>query len=961
MVANTDHQAGLHGRQSECSVLAGLVEGARHGRSSVLVLRGEPGAGKTVLADYAAGLAVDLRVVRAAGTESETELAYAGLHQLCGLMLGLLARLPVPQRTALEIVFGLRDGPAPDRLMVSMALVRLLAESAAECPLVCVIDDVQWLDRASRQALAFAVRRLPAESTLVIFTVREPHQDLAGLPEMVLGGLRDGDARALLTTVVRWPLDERVREQILAETRGNPRALVELLRGLPPARLAGGFGLPAALVPDADGGLACGLRGLPAQARLLLLAAAADPTGDPALLQRAARQLAIPAEAGIAAAEAGLVTLGTQVLFADPMTRSAVYHDAPLHDRRAVHHALAEAVYPHAEPDRRAWHRSQALGEPEEEAAAELELTAARAQARGGLAARAAFLERAALLTPQPDRRSQRSLEAAAAMLTAGDAGNAAKLLDLAEAGMLDDHRRARAGLLRARLAFAVNHGGEAPRLLVDAARRLAPFDLAEARTAFLEALGAAMFAAGLAAPGGTAADVARAARATCGAGLTGVPGLLLDGLAAYFSEGEIAGTPLLRRALRGFADRLSAAQELRWLPLACAVALLVWDDQAWETLSSRRVRLARDAGALSDLPLALNSLACLRVLAGELDSGEPLAAEAQAVSDAVDGPLSPYASLGLAAVRGRQDTALALIDSAVRDAAARGEGLGLAAAKCAAAVLYNGISQYADALSAAEEAVEYAGSSALAGWAMAELVEAAARTEQPGRAGTAMRYLSQVAGAAGTDWVLGLRARSLALLSDGAAADDLYRAAVKHLGQSRARVDLARAHLLYGEWLRRENRRVAAREQLRLAHEMLGAIGAEGFAERARRELLATGKSVRKRTLPAPTGLTAQELQIAARAGDGQTNTEIGTELFLSARTVEWHLRKVFAKLGITSRRQLRHALPAVAGNTVAGNAVTGNAVTGNAGAALAVPRQSVARDLAAVDVQDHAGDVRR
>jgi DNA-binding CsgD family transcriptional regulator len=953
MVANREHLPALYGRQAECEALAELVDGARHGTSSVLVLRGEAGTGKTVLAGYAAGLARDLRVVQATGTESETGLEYAGLHQLCGGVLGLLDRLPVPQCTALEVVFGLRAGPAPDRLMVSMALLRLLGEAAAERPLVCVIDDAQWLDRASRQAVAFAARRLPAESTLVIFTLREPHQDLAGLPEMVLGGLPDADARHLLGSVVRWPLDERVREQVLTETRGNPRALVELLRGLPPARLAGGFGLPGALVPGIPGSLPDQLRALPAQGRLLLLAAAAEPTGDPALLQRAARRLGIAAEAELPVAETGLVTLGTRVVFADPVVRSAIYHSAPVHDRRAAHHALAQAVHPQAEPDRRAWHQSQALGEPEEEAAAELERTAARAEARGGLAARAAFLERAALLTPQPARRSARTLDAAAVMLTAGEAGNAAKLLDLAEAGILDDHRHARAVLLRARLAFAVSHGGQAPRLLADAAGALAGFDAAEARAALLEAIGAAMFAAGLAVPGGTAADIARAARQLPPAGLPGAPGLLLDGLAAYFTDGETAGTPLLRRALPGFAGGLTAAEELRWLPLACAAALLAWDDQAWETLSGRRARLARETGALSDLPLALNSLACLHLLAGDLGSGEALANEAQVISHAVQGRGTPYAALGLAAVRGRQDPALALIDGAARDSAARGEGLGLAAAKWAAAVLFNGTSQYADALSAAEEAVEYAGSSTLAGWAMAELVEAAARTEQPRRAVAAMRYLSQVASAAGTDWVLGLRSRSLALLSDGAAADDLYRAALKHLGQSRARVDLARAHLLYGEWLRRENRRVDAREQLRLAHEMLSSMGAEGFAERARRELLATGKSVRKRTMPAPTGLTAQELQIATRAGDGQTNTEIGTELFLSARTVEWHLRKVFAKLAITSRRQLRHALPAAAGPA--------GSPAGPGPAGLAVPRPSVAGDLTAVDVQDHAGDVRR
>jgi hypothetical protein len=865
MAANTETRPTLYGRQDECAALAGLVKDVRHGNGAVLVLRGEPGTGKTALLDYAVGLAADLRIIRVEGTGSETELAYAGLHQLCGSMLGLLDRLPRPQREAVEIAFGVRSGPGPDRLAVGVALLSLLVLSAAERPLVCVIEDTHRLDRASVQALAFAARRLPAGSPLVIFAVREPVADLAGLPEMVVGGLRDGDAHDLLDAVLRWPLDERVREQLLAETRGNPRTLLELPRGASPVQLAGGFGLLGVPPGEIPGGLQRRLDGLPAQTCMLLLAAAADPTGDPALLWRTAGLLGIPGDAGDPAAEEGLVTFGSRVTFRDPVVRSAVYRSAPLRERRAAHQALAQATDPQVDPDRRAWHRSQALWEPEEEVAAELERTTARAQDRGGLPARAAFLERAALMTPQPARRQERSMTAAAVMLAAGEPDAAAKLLDAAEAGVLDDQQQALVNLLRARLAFVGNRGGDAPLLLLNAAQRLDRFDAVQARAAYLDAIGAAMFAATLAVPGAAVADVTLAAAR---ADFPGTSGLLVDGLAACFGEEHLAGAPILRRALNGFGRDMTGAEELRWLPMACAGALRLWDERAWDTLSSRHVRLAREAGALTDLPLALTSQACLHLLAGELAAAESLAGEALAIAEAANARPIPYCTLGLAAVRGHQGAALALIDSAAQDAALRGEGLGLAVAHWATAVLHNGLGQYGEARSAAEDAVEYGGSQTVAYWAMAELIEAAARTEQPGRAALAMRHLSRAASAAGTDWALGIRARSLALLSTGATADDLYRTAIKRLSQSRARLDLARAHLLYGEWLRRENRRVDAREQLRCAHEMLAAMGADGFAERARRELLATGETVRKRTVQTVTELTAQELQIARRQG---------------------------------------------------------------------------------------------
>ncbi len=899
----------LYGRQAECGRLATLVDEVGAGGSAVVVVHGEPGTGKTALLDFTARLDTGLRVVRVSGAESETELAFGGLHRLCGTMLDLLVRLPGPQREALEIAFGRRAGPGPDRFLVGLAVLGLLAESAADHPLMCVIDDAHWLDQASRHVLGFAARRLSTEPLLLVFAAPEPIRDLGGLPTMPLGGLRDADARDLLASIVRCPIDDRVRDQILAEAGGIPGALLGLLHEVSPAQLAGGLGLLDVLPGGTSETLFAELSELPPETRQLLLLAAADPTGDPALLWQAAGQLGLGSESVVPAAEAGLITVNGRVVFRDHSVRSTAYRVARLRERRSAHRALAQATDPRADPDRRAWHQAKALTGLDEDVAAELERTSGRARARGGLGAAAAFLERAAMATPDAARRAERSLTAASVMLQAGEPGAAAKLLDLTEADTLDDHRQARADLISARLAFTVDRGGDSAQLFLHAARQLDRFDGEQSRMAYLEAIRAALSAGSLAASGATMAEVACAAREGSSDGdCPTLPDALLAGLAASFTGELTVGASLLRRAICGFTGEMTAAAELGLLPLAYAGALQLWDDRAADALASRYVRLARAEGALSDLPSALNALSCMRLLAGDLAAADLLAAEAQATAKAIGIGTVPYGALGLAALRGHEDAALALINSAARDAALRGEGLGVAMAKWAAAVLHNGLGRYAQALSAAEEAIEHSGPLALAGWPLAELVEAAARSGQPGRAEGAMRTLSRIAEAAGTDWALGVRARSQALLSD---QEELYQAAIDYLGRSRARVDLARAHLLYGEWLRRENRRVDAREQLRRAEEMLGAMGAAGFAERARHELLATGETVRRRAPGTDRDLTPQEGQIAVRARDGKTNREIGAELFLSARTVEWHLHKICGKLGVTSRRQIRAALP--------------------------------------------------
>ena len=903
----------LHGRRGELQLLDGLLDGVRGGRSAVLVVRGEAGVGKTALLDHVAGAAQGLRVVRAVGVESEMELPFAALHQLCRPMLDRLGRLPGPQRDALRTAFGLAAGTAPDRFLLGLAVLSLLSEVAGDRPLVCAVDDAQWLDRASAQALAFAARRLRAESVLVVFAAREPGVELRGLPELMVEGLRDADARELLRSVVRWPLDKRVGDRIVAETRGNPLALLELPRGLSRGELAGGFGLQDVLpLPGRiENSFLRRVEGLPGKTRLLLAIVSAEPTGDPALVWRAADRLGIAAQAALPAAEAGLLGIGLQVRFRHPLVRSACYWAASLSDRQRVHAALAEATDPLADPDRRAWHRAQAASGPDEDVAAELERAASRAQARAGLAAMAAFLERAAGLTPDPVPRADRALAAAQAKIQAGAFDAALGLLGVAEAVPLDALQRARVSLVHAQLAFVSNRGSDASPLLLQAASQLEGIDVGLARATYLDTVNAAMFAGHLAGRGAGVLEVAHAAGAAPPSHAPRAPDLLLDGLVANFCAGYSAGLPILQQSLSAFGREMSAEEELRWLWPACIAALHLWDDDRWDVLSRRHVELAREAGALGELPLALSSRVFMLLFAGELAVATSLVEEARAATDATGSNLAPYGALGLAAWRGGEDEASALIEATREEVAQRGEGIGVTLIEWASAALYNGMARYDQALAAAERGSEYPYELGLAIWSVVELIEAAVRTGSLERAARALERLSATTSVAGTDWALGVEARSRALLSEGESAERLYQEAIQRLGRTRVRAELARAHLLYGEWLRRQNRCVDAREQLRSGYAMLTAMGIEGFAERARRELLAMGETVHKRTVETVEALTEQEAQIAWRARDGRTNPEIAAELFLSSRTVEWHLRKVFAKLGVSSRRQLRKALP--------------------------------------------------
>jgi DNA-binding CsgD family transcriptional regulator len=901
-------------RAAERDAVDRFVAAIRAGDSQALVVSGEAGVGKTALLDYLAGNASGCRLVRIAGVQSEMELAFAALHQLCAPMLGSLQRLPGPQRDAVRTALGMSAGPVPDRFLVGLGVLSLLSEVAAERPLVCLVDDEQWLDRASAQVLGFVARRLVAESVGMVFAARVPSSELAGLAELRVEGLQEADARALLDSVLTGPLDTRVRDQIIAETHGNPLALLELPRGLTTQQLAGGFGLPGAtrLSGRLEENFRRRVEALPEQTRRLLVVAAAEPVGDVTLVWGAAARLGIGAEATAPATEAGLAEFDTRVRFRHPLVRFAVYGSALPQERREVHAALAEVTDPQLDPDRRAWHRAHAAAGPDEAVGAELERCADRARARGGVAAAAAFLEHATMLTLDTARRTERALGAAAANLQAGAFDAVRHMLSLAEAGASTELQQARIDLLGADLAFVTNRGSDAPSLLLKAAKRLEPIDAGLSRETYLQAFSAAMLAGRLALGGGVL-EVARAAWAAPPPRHTArAPDLLLEGLVAHFDGGYEAGLPILRSALEVFGIDMSVDEQLRCHWVAGVVAPHLWEDDRWYLLSDRHVQVARSVGALSELPLALNMRAFTILLAGDLTGAASLVAEHQVALDATGSHLVPYAELGLAALRGRQAEAAALIDATIREANLRGEGIGIAVAEWANAVLNNGLGSYEKAMQAAQRATAYSVEMVTPSWSTAELVEAAVRSGHEDVAADALGRLAERTTPSGTDWARGVEARSRALLSEGDAAERLYLVSIERLGTTRVRTELARAHLLYGEWLRRERRRIDGRAQLRIAHEMFDAMGMAAFAERARRELQATGETARKRTVA--TGdqeLTAQEAVIARMARDGLSNPEIGVRLFISARTVQYHLRKVFTKLGIESRSQLDGVLP--------------------------------------------------
>jgi len=896
----------LQGRDRECQELDRLLQRIRIGESAALVLRGEAGIGKTALLDYVAEQASGCRVARAIGVQSEMELTFAALHHLCAPLLDGLEVLPAPQREALQVAFGLREGDPPDRFLVALAVLSLLAEVAEARPLVCVIDDAQWLDRSSALVLAFVARRLLAERVAVVFAVREPAEEdaLTGLPELRVEGLADADARSLLASTVLGRLDERVRDRIVAETRGNPLALLELPRGLTPAELAGGFGLPDAspLAGRIEHTFLQRAQALPPNAQRLLLVAAAEPAGDVGLVWRAAERVGVGPEAGRPAEEADLIELGFQVRFRHPLVRSAVYRGADPGERRDVHRALAEATDPVADPDRRAWHAAHATSAPDEAVAADMLRSADRAQRRGGRAAAAAFLQRATELTPDPALRIERAMIAAQAKLDVADHAAASELVTAAQHGPIDELQRARLERLRAQITFARTRGGDSPARLLAAAQRLEPLDPAAARETYLDAIAAAMFMGRLR-TGPSVREVAQAARSAPPG--PGPHDRLLAAMVTRFTEGYATGFAPLSSAVHAISEQ----DDGRWLGLACRLAQDLWDDELWHVLATRGVRVAREAGALSALPIAANFRAALHVHSGDFGSAAVLIDEVDAITQATGIAPLKYAALMLAAWRGDEVPARAFLEWALQNATARGEGTGIGAFGWATALLHNGGGRHEEALAAAQKACEHEDVITF-GWALVEQIEAAARVGRLDVAAEAFDRLSERTRASGTEWALGIEAGARALLSDAGSAEPYYREAVERLARSRGVVHLARAQLTYGEWLRREHRRAEAREPLRAAHETFSRAGAKAFAERAARELLATGESAPRLTSETRDALTPQEAQVARLARDGYTNPEIGARLYISPRTVEYHLHKVFRKLDVSTRKELRRVL---------------------------------------------------
>ncbi|PSM37580.1 LuxR family transcriptional regulator [Streptomyces dioscori] len=902
----------LVGRRYERQVLDGLLAGVRSGRSEVLVLRGEAGIGKSELLRHLLDRADGCRVVRVAGVQSERELSYAGLHQLCAPLLEHMDDLPEPQRNALRTAFGLQPGDVPDRFLIGLSALSLLAGHVGDQPLVCVVDDAQWLDSVSAQTLQFVARRLVADSILLILAVREPtpREVLPGLPELVLTGLTESESRRLLDSVVTGPLDHAVRDRIVAETRGNPLALLELPRGLADVELAGGFAEPDVrpLSSQIESGFVRRVAALPEETRQLLVLAAAEPAGDVTLIRRAGERLGIAVDDAVMDAEAsGLIVFGTWVRFRHPLVRSAAYRAVGAADRRRAHEALADVIDAEVDPDRRAWHLAGAVVGPDETVAAELERSAERARARGGIAAAAAFLERSTELTPDPTRRGGRALAAARAAFQVGAFEPARELVEAAELSCLDEVSAAQATLLRGQIMSASKSAGAGLPMLLEAAKRLQPFDAVLARQTYRDAIYAALTAGRLARGG--VRDVAEAVlSAPSHSDAPTREDALLRGLSRVITEGYADGAPALRRAVTAFhSEEISREEGLGWLPLVCRMAHSIWDFEAWTVLSERLVDLAREAGALTVLSSALLLRLSNRVFAGDLQGADSLVAEAQAIGEATGSSFfAHYGALVVEPFKGREAATRASIDAVTQDRVLRGEGKVLTATQWAAAVLHNGQGRYEEAYAAALRGCENPQEMGLSLQSRVELVEAAVGLGRRADAVDEARTVEEMARASGTPWALGVAAGVSALMSDDQRADDSHRRAIELLDTTQARMDGARARLRYGEWLRVQDRPADARAQLSQAHKVFTAVGAEAFAERARRELAAAGAKVGRRGVAAPAVLTAQESEIARLAHSGLTNPAIGARLLLSPHTVEWHLRKVFVKMGISSRKEI-------------------------------------------------------
>jgi DNA-binding CsgD family transcriptional regulator len=906
-------------RTAETGALEGVQAAVRDGLSGVLVLRGEAGVGKSALLDWAAEQAGDMQVARVAGAEAEMDMGFAGLHQLLVPFMAGLEGLPAPQQQALKSAFGLVAGPPPDRFLVGLAALTVLTDAAAARPVLCLIDDVQWLDRVSIEVLGFVARRLYADRVGMVFAARQGEEQaliLAGLPELTVGGLAEEAARELLARSAGTEVDRQVGWRIVADTAGNPLALVELAAELTAAELSGTEPLdwPLRFRGRLEELYRSRMRALPGGTQTLMLLAAADPTGEPALIWNAARNLGVDPGAAEAAGAERLVSWEPRVRFRHPLIRSAAYYAFPAAERRGAHQALAMVTDPEADPDRRAWHLAEAADGPDEQVAAELERSADRARGRGGWGSGAAFLERAAALTPDEEHRARRMLAAAENRLAAGEAPAARALLGLAAPRLADVLARARARRLEGQSLYAAGQMPEATSVLLDAARMVQPFETRLARDTLLDAWGAAQFSGQ---PGAGMAEFLRAVRSVpemADSGAT-VADPLLDGFAAVGERRYEAGAALLRRAIKPlFAGQSMADDALPHLMAMAMAAGMLYDDSARYQMERRWVGELRDRGAIAALLPALGIQMSNQIEEGRFADAETTLAEARSLSEATGyrAYLRAYAraELWALALRGRESDARPLAARLLREFAERGNRYEVLRVQGAMAMLELGLGNYTDALRSALDALP--GQNVLGFRQVAEVVEAGTRCEEHESAAAALKAFTPWALASGTDLALGLLARSRALLAADSQAEAEYRLAIDHLRRCRLVPELARAHQVYGEWLRRQRRRRDARDQLRRAFELFDKMGLTAFAGRARTELRATGEQARASTpggLGSPGVLTAQEAQIARLAAERLSNREIAGRLFISASTVEYHLRKVFRKLGVTSRVQLARA----------------------------------------------------
>ena len=912
----------LLGRDQERAALDGLIEAAGNGLSGVLVLHGEAGMGKTALLEYSIESASGLLVTRITGLEAERELSFAALHRLLQPSLDRMNSLPQPQRDGLNSALGLASHAVADPFLIGLATLTLLADRATERGLLCIIDDSQWIDRESLQAIAFAARRLQADGIVILFGIRTPTEvssSLADLPSIEVAGLPDAAALDLLSTVVASPLDAGVARHIISETSGCPLALKELANDLSVEQWIGAdrVSAPIPISRQLEAHFRRQFEELSPETQTFVLVAAAEASGDASLVRRAALDLGCDEDAELEAVRGRLLSTEPSLQFRHPLIRSAVYTGASATDRKRVHRALADSIDRSLDPDRWAQHLAAIATGYDSQLAADLEAGANRARERGGYAAEASLLTQAAGFTEHAELRSKRLLEASAAALSAGAPQRARKLLSQASLELKDPLLLAHAQQIDGRLRISTVQPSLAPALFLAAAQQFLPLDGDRARHSMLDAF-ESFLKCQYFTEGTDGAEIARAALATRPSrAVESLADLLLDGMSLLLGTGYVQSVDSLRRAAQFLRDGpISPEDVIRWFSYGSFITDELWDDRTHIAWVERVESVARKRGALSVLKLSLIGLAVHQIRVGKFSAAEAYFAESLELTAASDGigslALDLYRPLNVELLAWRGD------DAGTRSAATMlmemGEAVGMAVvqfqAHHALAILELGAGRYSDALLAAQFATDRQA----IGWRCQSLplvVEAGLRSGNRTAAERALVELELRATASATPWALGLLERSQALMADDSLAEALFTQSIADLKQTLVVTDLALARLSYGEWLRRRQRRADARIQLRQAHEAFETMGAAGFAERARTELLATGEHAVRRTVETQNDLTPQELKIAQLASRGATNPEIAAQMFISPSTVDYHLRKTYRKLGIASRRQLERSLP--------------------------------------------------